>query len=131
MTLFAAFAQDLMSSPLGGVVFSTPEMSDAMRKLSNAMRTLVTDPLSVHPGWNLANSYYVIMKSHITMLQAQRIAKAGRHTLHETMKTKVYDEKTVNVHVDAWLSKLGIGVDEDAYDVFKNLLDQVSAMIPE
>ena len=51
MTLFAAFARD----PLGGVVFSTPEMSDAMRKLSNAMRTLVTDPLSVHPGASFSN----------------------------------------------------------------------------
>ena len=124
ITLFAAFAKDLMTSPLGGLVSSQSEMIEAMQKLAMSMKALINNPFAVHPSasflgvdptpidtsafeatWPLANSYYIITKSHTSMLGAQRISPAGSSPLHSTMK-KTFEEAVVEVNSDAWISHL-------------------------
>ena len=117
---------------IGGVIFNQLEMQEAMRHLTEDMRV----PLAVHPGaaflgatsvpmevsayeacWSLAFSYYSVTKSHISIMGAQRINKAGASSLHTTLKG-VFEGSVVEVVNTEWMTHLNIGSDVEGDSAF-------------
>ena len=124
VSLFAAFLQDVATSPVGGIALTDKAVADALTSFPDKLtaawkrpmttRTLASwagmaaDPIDlvgIEATMPTLNSFYTTTGMRPTMLRSGRINTAGWHTLHSELARAVGETK-MNIDPECGLKRL-------------------------